>query len=401
MAHLEKFTKAACGHLFKHYERAKEFDPDTGQFEYVKFDNQQIDLSRTHLNYNLAVNQTLRQGEFIRKRCSEVKLQNRKNVNVMCSWVVTAPKDLPDEELQAFFKACYDFMAKRYGEENVISAYVHMDETTPHIHFAFIPVTPDKKKGGYKVSAKEVIDKRELLVFHNALSKHLEEALGHSVSVLNGATAQGNKTIAELKEKSALERAEAAEKQTRKSEEDLRSINAQVETAAEGLKDILDKKARASEIKSSHLFGETVKYDKAMLESTRAIGTEAAEKLRQAIDKEQANAAREQRLNEWSSEIVPLHEQAENNAIAAQTEYERAKELREKQENFIRGTARKMADKMTEQRIAEMFGDIPDTRGKRLENFCERLKFADGTNALQAFEKQEQALKARSRGRGR
>ena len=138
-----------------------------------------------------------------------------------------------------------------------------------------------------------------------------------------------------------------------------------------------------------------------MLESTRAIGTEAAEKLRQAIDKEQANAAREQRLKEWSSEIVPLHEQAENSAIAAQTEYDRAKELREKQESFIRGTARKIAEKMTEQRITEMFGDIPDTRGKRLEDFCERLKFADGTNALQAFEKQEQALKARSRGRGR
>lgn len=401
MAHLEKFTKAACGHLFKHYERAKEFDPDTGLLEYVQFSNQQIDLSRTHLNYNLAVNQTMRQGEFIRKRCSEVKLHNRANVKVMCSWVITAPKELPKEELQAFFKACYEFMAKRYGEENVISAYVHMDETTPHMHFAFVPVTPDKKKGGYKVSAKEVIDKQELLVFHKELSKHLEKALGHSVGVLNGATAQGNKTIAELKEKSAMERAERAEKQARKSEEDLRSIKAQVETASEGLKDILDKKARAAEIKSLHLFGETVKYDKAMLESTRAIGTEAAEKLRQAIDKEQANAAREQRLKEWSLEIVPLHEQAENSAIAAQTEYDRAKELREKQESFIRGTARKIAEKMTEQRITEMFGDIPDTRGKRLEDFCERLKFADGTNALQAFEKQEQALKARSRGHGR
>ncbi len=119
----------------------------------------------------------------------------------MCSWVITAPKELPKEELHAFFKASYEFMAKRYGEENVISAYVHMDETTPHIHFAFVPVTPDKKKGGYKVSAKEVIDKRELLVFHKELAKHLEKSLGHSVGVLNGATAQGNKTIAELKEK--------------------------------------------------------------------------------------------------------------------------------------------------------------------------------------------------------
>lgn len=41
-------------------------------------------------------------------------------------------------------------MANRYGKENVVSAYVHLDETAPHIHFSFIPITKDKKKGGFK-----------------------------------------------------------------------------------------------------------------------------------------------------------------------------------------------------------------------------------------------------------
>ncbi|MDE6727948.1 MAG: plasmid recombination protein, partial [Oscillospiraceae bacterium] len=229
MANVQKYTKAACGHMFKHYERARELNPETGQLEYAKFGNQQINPERSHLNYNLAAHQTMRQGDFIRKRCSEVKLQNRKDVNVMCSWVLTAPKDLPETEQADFFKASYEFMANRYGRENVISAYVHLDEASPHVHFAFIPVAVDKKRGGYKVSAKEVINKHELQVFHQELSKHLEKALGHSVGVLNGETKGGNKTIAELKEKRARERAEKAEEQATAAEVKLVEANAQYE----------------------------------------------------------------------------------------------------------------------------------------------------------------------------
>lgn len=99
-------------------------------------------------------------------------------------------------------------MANRYGKENVVSAYVHLDETAPHIHFSFIPITKDKKKGGFKVSAKEVINKRELQVFHQDLDRYLEKALGHSVDVLNGSTKDGNKTVAELKEKTFREKIE-------------------------------------------------------------------------------------------------------------------------------------------------------------------------------------------------
>lgn len=397
MANLKKFTRAACGHMFKHYERAKELNPETGQLEYVKFANQQINPQLTHLNYNLAAYQTMRQGEFIRKRCSEVKLQNRKDVNVMCSWVLTAPKDLPETEQADFFKASYDFMANHYGRENVISAYVHLDETSPHIHFAFIPITADKKKGGYKVSAKEVINKHELQVFHQELSNHIEKSLGHPVGILNGETKDGNKSIAELKEKSALERADKAEKDAQQSEKkaqaaknELQSVNAKIDVAAEELKIILDKKARASEIKTSHIFGETVSYHKNMLESTRAIGSEAYNELKKANELLQQAKTLEIQNKQKEQEIAPLHRQAQN-------DYKRAKELRENEEQYIRSTAQKIADK----RIEAIFEGISDKRGKRLEEFCEHLKFSDGTNALQAFEEQEQALKARIRGRGK
>ncbi|MCL2390777.1 MAG: plasmid recombination protein, partial [Endomicrobia bacterium] len=194
MAHCKKYNKAACGHMFKHYERAKDQDG-----EYLKFGNQDIDISRSHLNYNLAPIQPDGQGAFVKKRCSEVKMQNRADVNVMCSWVVTAPQTIRPDETEKFFKEAYNFLSERYGKDNVISAHVHMDETTPHIHFAFVPVVMDKKKNILKVSAKELLDKKELQTFHNYLSAHMEKAFGRNVGILNEATTEGNRTVEELK----------------------------------------------------------------------------------------------------------------------------------------------------------------------------------------------------------
>lgn len=191
--HVAKYNKSATGHMCAHYERRKD---DRG--EYIKFGNQNIDLSRTHLNYNLAPEHD--QIEFIRQRTSEVKCQKRADVNVMCDWVVTAPEGLDRGHLKEFFKASYDFFEKRYGQKNVISAYVHMDETTPHMHFAFVPVVFDKKKELYKVSAKQLLTKTELKRVHPDLTRHLKEeySWGSNLKILNGATINGNRTVAEM-----------------------------------------------------------------------------------------------------------------------------------------------------------------------------------------------------------
>lgn len=199
MAHCMKHTKASCGHMFAHFDRKAEH-----------ISNENVDRTRSHLNYNLAAHQQMEQGEFVRQRCSEVRCQNRKDVNVMVSWIVTAPKDLPQQAEPAFFQAAYDFLENRYGRSNVVSAYVHMDEVTPHMHFAFVPVTQDRKRGGYKVSAKEVITRRDLQTFHSDLSKYLEQQLGFPVNVLNEATKEGNRSIEQLKRQSATEQIAAA-----------------------------------------------------------------------------------------------------------------------------------------------------------------------------------------------
>lgn len=211
MAHMMKHTKASCGHMFAHFDRRAEH-----------ISNENLDRTRTHLNYNLAVGQVLDQGEFVKKRCAEVRCQNRKDVNVMVSWVVTAPKDLPEAEHKAFFQASYDFLQSRYGKENVVSAYVHMDEVTPHMHYAFVPVVRSTKRDRHgvakeinKLSAKDCINRHDLQTFHGELQAYVTKELGHDVNILNEATAKGNRSITELKRQSATERLREATNKAR------------------------------------------------------------------------------------------------------------------------------------------------------------------------------------------
>ena len=198
MANVQKYTRTEVGggSLTRHYERAKD---EHGN--YHQWGNQEIDPTRSHLNYNLAPEREQGQTSFINERISEVKCHKREDVNIMCSWIITVPKGLDESEHKQFFKEAYDFLCKKYNEKNVISAYVHMDETTPHLHYAFVPVVVDRKKGHEKVSAKEALgwSEKGLQKFHHELSRHMEKVFGRDIGILNGATKEGNKEISELK----------------------------------------------------------------------------------------------------------------------------------------------------------------------------------------------------------
>lgn len=192
--HVTKYTKGTLGHMLGHYDRTKD-----GLGENVV-------PERTQLNYNLAVDdQPLKQLDFVHKRLGEVRCLKRKDVNVLCDWVVTMPKDLADEYREPFFKAAYNFFAEKYGHDNVVSAYVHMDEMQPHMHFAFVPVVADRKRDGWKLSAKEAITRVDLQHIHEQMQTQLTQELGVPVNLLNEATIEGNRSIKELKRGTAVE----------------------------------------------------------------------------------------------------------------------------------------------------------------------------------------------------
>lgn len=223
MAHVKKYTMSAVGHMANHYGRS-----DVGQAaEYIIRGNENIDPNLTPLNYNLAAeDQQLPQVDFIHKRMGEIRVQKRADVNVLCDWVITQPKELPADRSRDFFESVYAFMRDRYGERNVISAYVHMDETTPHMHFAFMPIVADRRRGGEKLCAKELLTRKELQTFHNDLQNAVERDLGIEVHLLNGATQDGNKSITELK------RALAEENLQEKVRQDAEIVRRALERAA-------------------------------------------------------------------------------------------------------------------------------------------------------------------------
>ena len=191
----EKFTRNQSGNILVHCDRS---DPNR------TYKNQEIDHSKTYLNYNLAPeHKGMTDYEFMKKKCEEFKILKRKDVNWLVSWVITMPADYTGNKA-LFFREAYNFMENRYGKDNVVSAYVHLDETSPHMHFCFVPVIFDKKKQEYKVNAKQCINKVELKQIHPEMQEYLENKLQTKVNILNGATAEGNKTIDQLKKEEKI-----------------------------------------------------------------------------------------------------------------------------------------------------------------------------------------------------
>ena len=79
---------------------------------------------------------------------------------LMGSFVVGSDRDffksLSEREQEKFFADCTRFFSDRYGEENIISVMVHMDESTPHLPLNLIPIAEGR------LCAKQLFDRKAL-----------------------------------------------------------------------------------------------------------------------------------------------------------------------------------------------------------------------------------------------
>lgn len=88
---------------------------------------------------------------------------------------ITRNKDIED-----WARDVYSFVAKKFGEDNIISFYVHLDEKNPHCHCTVVPVDQEKNR----ISWKSVFgDGREaesanMTRLHNELVKEVSEKWG-------------------------------------------------------------------------------------------------------------------------------------------------------------------------------------------------------------------------------
>ena len=117
--------------------------------------NKDIDPERTHLNYYFKKNELSYIKEFdkVRKE-NDLKGHIKSNSIIMCEMIFTSDKeffeDIGEQETKRYFEESYNFVCnyKNLGEENIISAVVHLDEVTPHMHLIFVPVVHTKDKEG-------------------------------------------------------------------------------------------------------------------------------------------------------------------------------------------------------------------------------------------------------------
>lgn len=189
MAHIAKYKASAVGKLCAHYNRWQGIDnPNVSR--------ENIDKGRTHLNYTLGVYE--KDGKrFIGKvrgsaswatvkgridavnarAKAEGKRATRKDAVVMADMVVTLPPNVPPEDAYKFFWNSYQYIADRVGRGNLMGGYVHMDETTPHMHVPFTPILDGR------FNYKKMCDRKFYQTFHKGLGDRLEQKMGYRPEV--------------------------------------------------------------------------------------------------------------------------------------------------------------------------------------------------------------------------
>lgn len=117
--------------------------------------NKEIDISKSNLNYYLKKNELNYVKEFDRvKKEYALKGQIKSTSIIICEMIFTSDKEFFDniglEKTKQYFEESYKFICnyKNLGKQYVLSAAVHLDEGTPYMHLAYIPVIHTKDKEG-------------------------------------------------------------------------------------------------------------------------------------------------------------------------------------------------------------------------------------------------------------
>lgn len=109
------------------------------------------------------------------EQCSYRKQKNNVRLEEI---VLTAPKNVTEQDMGRFFKTAYRALqGLTGGSANTVSAWVHRDESTPHMHFDFVPAI--MVDGTLKLSAKTLMDRDKLKVLHSVVQRAIDKEFGH------------------------------------------------------------------------------------------------------------------------------------------------------------------------------------------------------------------------------
>ena len=146
-----KYKGPEIGNIEAHNERTKE--------KYAS--NPDVDISRSKYNFHLIEPEQKYRAEAERQ-IKEAGCRTRSDsVRVVEALVTATPEFFQGKkksEIRAYFQEALAFLQQNQDPKTIISAVVHMDEKTPHMHLSFVPLTADGR-----LSAKEIVgNKRKL-----------------------------------------------------------------------------------------------------------------------------------------------------------------------------------------------------------------------------------------------
>ncbi len=161
--HMDKFKKEAMRGIQSHNlrERKSHSNPD-------------IDVQRSGKNYELLEGTSSDYARAVQNRIDDLLLTKavRRDAVHMCGLIVSSDREffrrLGPEETRRFFEESKAFLTDFVGQENVLSAMVHMDEKTPHMHFLHVPVTKDGR-----LNANSIYTRASLKILQTEFHRHL------------------------------------------------------------------------------------------------------------------------------------------------------------------------------------------------------------------------------------
>ena len=157
-----KYKGPEIGRIEAHNERTKE--------EYAS--NPDIDTSRSHLNFHLVKPERKYRAESERQIAAAGCRTRSDSVRVVEALITASPeffKGKKRADIKEFFNEALEFIRQNQSPETIISAVVHMDEKTPHMHLSFVPLTPDGR-----LSAKEIVgNKKKLTQWQDRFWEHM------------------------------------------------------------------------------------------------------------------------------------------------------------------------------------------------------------------------------------
>ncbi|MCP6467726.1 plasmid recombination protein [Klebsiella pneumoniae] len=148
------------------------------QRENINYENEDIDHSKTHLNYDLVNDRKQNFNDLIDEKIERNytgKRKIRKDAVKHIDGMITSDNKFFSNQTPAdtkrFFEHAKEFLEQEYGKDNLLYATVHMDEKTPHMHFGIVPITKDGR-----LSAKEVVgNKKALTSFQDRFNEYVNE----------------------------------------------------------------------------------------------------------------------------------------------------------------------------------------------------------------------------------